>query len=103
MGNDCIAPKQGAVSQGQKMETQDQTTAHHAKCFLVSCMDFRLIDDTVRFMDSIGYNNNYDGFVLAGASLGFTQEKFPHWPLTLMDHMGIGLTLHSFRYGFFKK
>jgi hypothetical protein len=32
-------------------------------------MDFRLIDD-------MGYNNNYDQFVLAEASLGFTQGKY---------------------------
>jgi hypothetical protein len=36
-------------------------------------MDFRLVDDLVYFMDSIGLNNNYDQFVLAGGSLGFTQ------------------------------
>jgi hypothetical protein len=42
-------------------------------------MDFRLIDDMVHFMNNLGYNNNYDQFTLAGASLGFTQEKYPHW------------------------
>jgi hypothetical protein len=36
-------------------------------------MDFRLIDDIVRFMDGKGYNNNYDQFILAGGSLGFIQ------------------------------
>ena len=77
--------------------TQDQTTAHSAQCFLVTCMDFRLIDDAVRFMDDLGYNNNYDQFILAGSSLGFTQTKFKHWSKTLMDHMGIGLDLHDFR------
>jgi hypothetical protein len=60
-------------------------------------MDFRLIDDVVRFMDASGYNNNYDQFILAGASLGFTQQTFPHWGDTLMDHMGIGKDLHDFR------
>lgn len=78
-------------------QTQDQTHAHEAKCYLVSCMDFRLIDDIVNFMDSEGYNNNYDQFILAGSSLGFTQTKFPHWGQTLMDHMGIGQDLHAFR------
>ena len=63
----------------KQMRTQDQTTAHHAQCFLVNCMDFRLIDDMVYFMNGKGYNNNYDQFTLAGASLGFTQDKYPHW------------------------
>lgn len=60
-----------------QMATQDQTTAHTAACFVVACMDFRLVDDCVHFMNSIGYNNNYDQFVLAGASLGFSQDKYP--------------------------
>lgn len=89
MGDCCSMPK--------GFQTQDQTHAHEAKCYLVSCMDFRLIDDIVNFMDSEGYNNNYDQFILAGSSLGFTQTKFPHWGQTLMDHMGIGQDLHAFR------
>ena len=78
--------------------TQDQKTSHHAKCFLVTCMDFRLIDDSVYFMNGLGFNNNYDEFVLAGSSLGFTQDKFPHWGQTLLDHMNIGQALHHFKY-----
>lgn len=79
------------------IKTQNQKTAHSAKCFVVSCMDFRLIDDVTYFMDKLGYNNNYDQFVLAGASLGFTQEKYPEWGKSLLDHMSIGQSLHKFR------
>lgn len=50
----------GGGASTQHMQTQDQTKAHSAQCFAVACMDFRLVDDTVRFMDSIGLNNNYD-------------------------------------------
>ena len=57
--------------------TQDQTRAHTAKFYAVACMDFRLVDGTVRYMDSIGLNNNYDHFVVAGSSLGFTQSTLP--------------------------
>jgi hypothetical protein len=60
-------------------------------------MDFRLIDDEVKFMNSIGYNKNYDEFVLAGASLGFTQDKYPSWGEALIDHMKIGEGLHHFK------
>ena len=82
---------------GTSVVTQDQTIAHEAKCFTVSCMDFRLVDDTVYFLDHLGLNNNYDQFVLAGSSLGFTQEKYPQWTQTLIDHMSIGQSLHNFR------
>jgi len=60
-------------------------------------MDFRLLDDIVRAMDKMGYNNNYDQFIVAGASLGFCQNKYPHWRQTVMDHLEIGLNLHKFR------
>jgi hypothetical protein len=59
-----------------KIFTQDQRKATEAKCFLVTCMDFQLIDDMVVFMNSLGYNNNYDQFILAGGSLGFTIDKY---------------------------
>ena len=80
------------------MPTQDQKTAKFAKCFVLNCMDFRLIDDSAYFMDSLGYNNNYDCFVVAGSSLGFTQEKYPHWGLTVLDHMSLGEKFHKFEY-----
>jgi len=82
---------------GAVAKTQDQTVAHEAQCFMISCMDFRLLDDIVHFMDKLGYNNNYDQFILAGASLGYTQTKYPHWGKSLTDHMEIGLSLHNFR------
>lgn len=79
------------------LQTQNQLTSHNAKAFLITCMDFRLLDDIVVAMDQMGYNNNYDQFILAGASLGFVQEKFPYWGDTVMDHLEIGLNLHHFR------
>jgi hypothetical protein len=76
---------------------RDQTKVHDARCFAVACMDFRLVDDTVNFLDSLGLINNYDQFVLAGSSLGFTQDKYPQWGQSLLDHMAIGMSLHHFR------
>jgi hypothetical protein len=70
--------------------TQDQKTAKKAKCFVLNCMDFRLIDDCVYFLDGLGLNNNYDAFVVAGSSLGFTQTKYPYWQQTVIDHMKLG-------------
>jgi len=80
------------------MRTQDQLVSHHSEAFVVTCMDFRLVDDAVRFLDKQGYNNNYDQFILAGASLGFTQTKYPEWGIALLNHMSIGKELHHFRY-----
>ena len=74
----------------EPIPTQDQKTAKTAKCFVMNCMDFRLVDDSAYFMNDLGYNNNYDCFVLAGSSLGFTQQKYPHWGQALLDHMKLG-------------
>lgn len=75
----------------------DKSKIHDAKCFAITCMDFRLVDDSVKFLDSLGLEMNYDHFVLAGSSLGFTQQKYEYWGKTLLDHMSIGLSLHHFR------
>lgn len=81
----------------KKYQTQDQLTAKHASTYLITCMDFRLIDDVCKVMDLMGFNNNYDHFIVAGGSLGLIQDKFPHWGQTAIDHMEIGLNLHEFR------
>jgi hypothetical protein len=95
MGN-CISDEKCSNNE-LNLKTQNQLTAHHASTYLVSCMDFRLLDDIVRAMDKMGYNNNYDQFIVAGASLGFCQSKYPHWRQTVYDHLEIGLNLHKFR------
>ena len=40
------------------------------KC-LLTCIDFRFIDDAGFYMNIKGNSNNYDQFILAGASLGY--------------------------------
>lgn len=79
----------------------DKSKIHEAKCFAIACMDFRLVDDAVNFLDSLGQEMSYNHFVLAGSSLGFTQDKYEHWGKTLLDHMSIGLSLHHFREFYF--
>ena len=79
------------------IKTQNQLVAHNAKALVLSCIDFRLIDDMVYFLNSIGLNNNYDDFILAGASLGYNQTKFAHWAKTLDDHIDISLKLHKIK------
>ena len=79
------------------MPTQDQLTAHTAKALVITCMDFRLIDDAVYFLNGRGYNNNYDEIVLAGASLGYNQTKYECWKKTVDDHIGLARKLHHIK------
>ena len=74
--------------------TQNKMTAHHAKAFLVTCMDFRFINDEISHMVDHGYDVNYDTFVLAGVSIGINQTKNPEWEKTLYDHIEISKSLH---------
>ena len=69
-------PAQQALIVSKGLRTQNQLIAHEAEAMVYSCMDFRLLDDIVMFMDRNGYNNNYDQFILAGCSLAFSNEKF---------------------------
>jgi hypothetical protein len=62
---------------------------------LLSCMDFRLVDDTARHMKTRGLTGKYDHIILAGAALGALTEKFPAWNQTFWDHVSVAIDLHK--------
>jgi carbonic anhydrase len=64
------------------MQTQDQLTAHTAKAMVLTCMDFRLIDDA---------------FILAGASLGYNQPVYSAWSETFDKHIELAEQLHDIK------
>ena len=68
---------------------------HHASYFLVSCMDFRLRDEVANFMQQRIGKDTYDEFVIAGASLGAFNEKYPHWAKTFIDTIELAIKLHT--------
>ena len=74
--------------------TQDKMMAHTAKALLVTCMDFRFINDEASHMKDKGYDVNFDAFVLAGVSIGINQTKHPEWAKTLFNHIEISKSLH---------
>ena len=77
--------------------TQDKMTAHNAKAFLVTCMDFRFVNDETAHMVDKGYDVNYDVFVLAGVSIGINQTQYPEWGKTLFEHIDISKSLHHIK------
>ena len=77
--------------------TQDKMKAHDAKAFLVTCMDFRFINDEMSHMKEKGYDVNFDEFVLAGVSIGINQTVHPEWEKTLFDHIEISKNLHHIK------
>jgi hypothetical protein len=93
--------------------TRDQATAHTAKALVLTCMDFRFVDDIASLMSRLGYHNNYDLFTLAGASLGFAgsdtsaltgvgvsnnplfKDIDGKWDRTFLDHIDLAIQLHK--------
>jgi carbonic anhydrase len=62
---------------------------------LLSCMDYRLMDDVERYMAGRKLRDRYDHVVLAGASLGALTDRYPAWSRTFWDHLEIALQLHQ--------
>lgn len=71
--------------------------AHTAEALLLSCMDYRLIDDITRYMDGRGLTNRYDHIVLAGASLGALADYSKQWKETFWEHLKIASDLHHIK------
>jgi hypothetical protein len=67
---------------------------------LLTCMDIRLLDEVVRFMDHDGQTNRYDHVILAGAALGALggcRKEYAHWRDTFDDHLQIAYDLRHFK------
>ena len=63
----------------------------------ITCIDYRLVDDAVRFFDSQKLTNDYDQVSLAGASLAAVSPKFPSSNAAFWDHIGIAKSLHGIK------
>lgn len=65
---------------------------------LLSCMDPRVLDDTVTFMNHDNLENRYDHVILAGAALGALggcRDEYAHWRKTFFDHLSAAHKLHN--------
>lgn len=65
---------------------------------LLTCMDLRLMDDVVRFMDHDNLTNRYDHVTIAGCALGAlgANGQKPHWAETFKDHFLVAHKLRKF-------
>ena len=76
-----------------------QSTTHTSprkNVFLLSCMDLRLLDNLVTFMNFENLDNRYDQFILAGAAAGAMQ--MPSWHKAFFDHLVLAVGLHQIKY-----
>ena len=65
-----------------------------SKALVLSCMDFRFINDKVSFLNK-EYKDSYNKFSLAGASLGYNQTTFPEWGASFDKHIELSKDLHD--------
>jgi carbonic anhydrase len=86
-----------ALGGGASLLLAGRAFAGHCDVLLLSCMDYRLIDDLVTFMDSRGLQGNYDHVILAGASLGAVTDKMPDWGHTFWEHLDTAIQLHHIK------
>jgi carbonic anhydrase len=69
----------------------------HTDILLLSCMDYRLVNETESYMTNRGLRDKYDHVILAGASLGATTDKYPPWNQTFWDHLDVAIKLHNIK------
>jgi hypothetical protein len=84
----------GAALVGTALPLNWATAAGKAEALLLSCMDYRLIDDIERYMGERGLRGKYDHAILAGASLGALTEAYPAWNQTFWEHLGCAIKMH---------
>jgi len=65
-----------------------------AKAIVLSCIDFRFVNDKIYFLNK-DLKNNFNLFSLAGASLGYNQNTFPEWGVTFDKHVDLSKQLHD--------
>ena len=63
---------------------------------LLSCMDYRLTGHTADYMQHERHMaEKYDYVILAGASLGVNNTKYPNWGQTFWQHLDTAISLHG--------
>ena len=68
--------------------------AGQVDALLLTCMDYRLENETVAWMDGRSMRDKYDHVVLAGASLGALTTQRPDWGRTFWQHLDVAIQLH---------
>ncbi|GAB2561396.1 hypothetical protein [Spirosoma aerophilum] len=76
---------------------------------LISCMDLRLLDNIIHFMEHENLINRYDQYIMAGASIGalvgsadeadglLRIDKYKGWEDGLLQHVELAIQLHNIK------
>lgn len=72
-------------------------TLSEASTLLISCVDFRLTEETDKFMNNLGLKDDYDKVSLPGASLALVNDQYTYWGKTIEDTIEILTKLHNIK------
>lgn len=89
-----VARKKGSGKSDWESVYEEPPRKH---VLLLSCMDQRLLDDTVKFMNGLNLHNRYDQLTLAGAAMGarLMPGPTPLWKPVFFTHLAEAInTLH---------
>jgi hypothetical protein len=67
----------------------------HTEMLLLTCMDFRLTGAVDNYMEARGLAGKFDHVILAGASLGALNDRFPAWADVFWAHLDLAIQLHE--------
>ena len=85
----------------EKHNKDYETREHKPYALLLSCIDYRLVDKTIRFFNGKGLKNDFDYFILAGAGLGVINpthyKDFDEWKKVYFQHIDIAISLHGIK------
>jgi len=71
---------------------------HFAEAMVLSCIDYRFIDTTMFHSEqNPRLSQKYDYTTLAGASLGFNQNKYKCWKNTFIELLELAIELHHIK------
>lgn len=68
--------------------------AAEVEALALTCIDYRLVDDGVHFIDGLGLTKDFDQVALAGASLAAVSDTFPSSNKAFWDQLDIAKSLH---------
>jgi ribosomal protein L12E/L44/L45/RPP1/RPP2 len=87
----------GLAAAGVGLALPKIARAGTADALVLTCMDYRLIDDALRYFHGRGLTNKYDHIVLAGASAGALGKLGSDWASTFWKHVDTAIQLHHVR------
>jgi len=71
---------------------------HFAEAMVLTCIDYRFVDTVIFFLEQNPVlSQKYDLTTLAGASLGFNQDKFQCWSQTFLELTELAIQLHHIK------